>query len=139
VGLKKILLDTSAYSALFRENDQVKETLQEVAEVAFNPVILGELLSGFSGGRFEEKNRRLLKDFMLTPRVRVYPVDLETSERYASIWFYLRGQGTPIPTNDLWIAASAMQHGLTVLTADRHFQKIPQILTRIVGGTPAGI
>jgi len=130
--LKEILLDTSAYSALFRGNDQVKEILQEVVEVALNPVILGELQSGFSSGHFEDKNRQLLKDFMLTPRVRVYPVDLETSERYASIWAYLRGEGTPIPTNDLWIAASAMQHGLTVLTADMHFLKVPQVLTRII-------
>ena len=130
--MKGILLDTSAYSALFRGNDQVREILQEVVEVAFNPVVLGELMSGFSGGRFEEKNHQLLKDFMLTPRVRVYPVDVNTSERYASIWSYLRGQGTPIPTNDLWIAASAMQHGLTVLTSDRHFQKIPQVLAKII-------
>ncbi|MDF1536933.1 MAG: type II toxin-antitoxin system VapC family toxin [bacterium] len=133
MGLKKVLLDTSAYSALFRGSDQAKGILQEVAEVALNPVIIGELLSGFSGGRFEAKNRRFLDDFMLTPRVRVYPVDLDTSERYAAIWSHLRSQGTPIPTNDLWIAASAMQHGLTVLTADRHFQNVPQVLTTILG------
>jgi len=127
-GEKIILLDTSAYSALFRGNDLVKEFLQEAFEVALNSIILGELLSGFSGGNFEEKNRQQLKDFMQTSRVTVYPMDMETSERYSSIWYYLRSQGTPIPTNDLWIAASAMQHGMTVLTTDRHFRKTPQIL-----------
>ena len=66
----------------------------------------------------------------MTPRVRIYPIDSGTSERYAPIWLHL--QGTLISTNDLWIAASAMQHGLVVLTVDKHFLKVPQILTRIV-------
>lgn len=131
--MKRVLLDTSAYSALLRGNERMKRTLQEVEEAALTPVILGELLAGFTGGRFEARNRELLKAFLETPRVRVYPIDGETSERYAAVWLHLREQGTPIPTNDLWIAASAMQHGLTVLTADRHFRKVPQILTRIIG------
>ena len=130
--MKRVLLDTSAYSALFRGDEQVKVILQEVEEAVLTPVILGELLAGFSSGRFETRNRELLKEFLATPRVCVYPVDAETSERYAAVWLHLRQQGTPIPTNDLWIAASAMQHGLKVLTADRHFLKIPQILTTIV-------
>ena len=130
--MRKVLLDTSAYSALFRGEEQVKYILQEVEEVSLTPVILGELLAGFTGGRFEARNRELLKEFLETPCVRVYPIDGETSERYAAVWLHLREQGTPIPTNDLWIAASAMQHGLTVLTADQHFLKVPQILTRIV-------
>ena len=130
--MRKVLLDTSAYSALFRGEEQVKYILQEVEEVSLTPVILGELLAGFTGGRFEARNRELLKEFLETPRVRVYPIDGETSERYAAVWLHLREQGTPIPTNDLWIAASAMQHGLSVLTADRHFLKIPQVLTKII-------
>ncbi len=130
--MKKILLDTSAYSALFRGDDQVKSILQEAEEISMTPVILGELLSGFSGGRFEFRNRQLLREFLATPRVRVHSLDGDTSERYAAIWLHLRRDGTPIPTNDLWIAASAMQHGLTVLTADRHFLKVPQVLARIL-------
>ena len=130
--MKKFLLDTSAYSALFRGDVQVKSILQEVQEVSMTPVVLGELFAGFSGGRFETRNRKLLKEFLSTPRVHVYSIDSETSERYAAVWLHLRNQGTPIPTNDLWIAASAMQHGLTVLTADRHFLKVPQVLTRVI-------
>ena len=74
----------------------------------------------------------MLVEFLSTPRVNVYSLDGETSERYAAVWLHLRQQGTPVPTNDLWIAASAMQHGLAVLTADSHFLKIPQVLTRII-------
>ena len=130
--MKKVLLDTSAYSALFRGDEHVKVILQEAGEVAINSVIAGELLAGFSGGRFEDRNRELLKEFMASPRARVYPIDGETSERYAAIRMHLRQQGTPIPTNDLWIAASAMQHGLSLLTADRHFLKVPQVLTTLM-------
>ena len=130
--MRRVLLDTSAYSALFRGEEQVKSILQEAEEISMTPVILGELLAGFSGGRFEFRNRQLLKEFLATPRVRVHSLDSDTSERYAAVWLHLRREGTPIPTNDLWIAASAMQHGLAVLTADRHFLKVPQVLTRII-------
>jgi len=128
----RILLDTSAYSALFKGDEKTRTILQEVEEVALTPIVLGELIAGFVGGRSEEKNRRLLKEFLGTPRVRIYPLDGETSERYAAVWLYLRQEGTPIPTNDLWIAASAMQHGLAVLSADKHFLKVPHVLTRIL-------
>ena len=130
--MRRILLDTSAYSALFRGDEQVKSILQETEKISMTPVILGELLAGFSGGRFEFRNRQLLREFLATPRVLVHSLDSDTSERYAAVWLHLRREGTPIPTNDLWIAASAMQHGLTVLTADRHFLKVPQVLARII-------
>jgi tRNA(fMet)-specific endonuclease VapC len=132
VEVNRVLLDTSAYSALFRGDEQVKVILQEAYEAVLTPVILGELLAGFSGGRFETRNRELPKEFIETPRVRIYPIDGETSERYAAVWLHLRQHGTPIPNNDLWIAASAMQHGLKILTADRHFLKVPQVLTTIL-------
>jgi len=127
--MTRILLDTSAYSALLRGSVEVKEALQGAGEVAVTPIVIGELLAGFTSGRFGEKNRRLLRDFLDTPRVRIINIDSETSERYAAIWSHLRSQGTPIPTNDLWIAASAMQHGLAVLTTDGHFLNVPQVLT----------
>jgi tRNA(fMet)-specific endonuclease VapC len=131
-GSARVLLDTSAYSALFRGDEQVKVILQEAEEVALSPVILGELLGGFGAGSFEQRNRELLKEFLSTPRVHLYPIDAQTSERYAAVWLHLRQQGTPIPTNDLWIAATAMQHGLAILTADRHYEKVPQVLTRFI-------
>ena len=67
--------------------------------------------------------------FLSSQRIKVIGLDEETSERYAIIINHLRERGTPVPTNDLWIAASAMQYGLKVITADRHFLRIPQILT----------
>lgn len=127
--ITRILLDTSAYSAHARGNAEIKAVLQEVDEVYLTPVILGELLSGFAGGRHESRNRDELRRFRQSPRVIVIPIDDETAERYAVILHALRKAGTPIPTNDLWIAASAMQYGLKIVTLDAHFQQIPHTIS----------
>ena len=122
-------MDTSAYAAFLRGNPEVKEVVQQVDEIVLNPVVLGELKAGFLMGRNEKRNRAILKDFLSSPRVVIVEIDEETSERYAVIVQSLRMKGTPIPTNDLWIAASAMQHGLKVLTTDKHYLEVPQIIT----------
>jgi len=125
----KVMMDTSAYTAFLRGSQEVKEAVQQADEIVFNPVVLGELIAGFLMGRNERKNRAILKDFLSSPRVIVAEIDEETSERYAVIVQSLRMKGTPIPTNDLWIAASAMQHGLKILTTDKHYLEVPQIIT----------
>jgi len=124
----KVMLDTSAYSALLRGNEDVKRAIQEADELYLNPVVLGELLAGFAHGGKEKKNRDILREFLESPRVQVADVDEETSERYAVIINYLWEQGIPIPTNDLWIAATAMQYGLKLVTTDGHFRNVPQII-----------
>ena len=126
--MNRVLLDTSAYSALMRGDERVLQVLREAEEVCVTPVILGELMAGFLAGGKRKANETLLKEFLDSPRARVLPLDEGTSERYAVIVQSLRKAGTPIPTNDLWIAASAMQHGLKVLTTDAHFQKVQQIV-----------
>jgi len=123
------MMDTSAYAAFLRGSPGVKEAVQQADEIVFNPVVLGELIAGFLMGRNEKRNRAILKDFLSSPRVIIAEIDEETSERYAVIVHSLRMRGTPIPTNDLWIAASAMQHGLEVLTTDKHYLEVPQIIT----------
>jgi len=125
----RIILDTSGYSAFLKGNSDIKKSIQLVDEIFLNPVIIGELLAGFLMGKNEKKNREILKEFLSSPRVKVLAIDEETSERYAAIINHLRIRGTPIPTNDLWISASAMQYGLKVLTTDSHYLKIPQIIT----------
>ena len=124
----KVMLDTSAYSALLRGNAEVKQAVQEADEIFLNPVVLGELYAGFAMGGREKKNLKILKEFLSSPRAQVTVLDEETSERYAAIFTYLRARGTPIPTNDLWIAATAMQHGLKLLTTDAHYRNVPQII-----------
>lgn len=124
----KVMLDTSAYSAYLRGNAEVQQALREADEIYLNPVVLGELSAGFSHGNREKKNRDILKEFLASPRVQVAVIDEETAERYAAILNYLRSKGTPLPTSDLWIAATAMQYGLKLITTDSHFRNVPQII-----------
>ena len=128
MAVSRILLDTSGYSAFMRGHAEVKLVLQGAEEIHLTPVVLGELLAGFFKGKNRRKNERELQAFLESPRVNVANVDGETARRYAVIVSALRTAGTPIPTNDVWIAASAMQHGLRVTTTDAHYSKIPQVL-----------
>ncbi|NGZ11511.1 MAG: type II toxin-antitoxin system VapC family toxin [Nitrospira sp. LK70] len=126
--MSRVLLDTSAYSAFMRGDIGVKEVIQTADAIYLNPVVLGELRVGFLRGRAQRRNEERLRQFLASSRVSILTVDDETAERYAVILNGLWASGTPIPTNDVWIAASAMQYGLTVVTTDAHFLKIPQIL-----------
>jgi len=127
--MSKVILDTSAYSAFMHGHKAIKQRLQETEEIYLNPIILGELYTGFIKGKRLEKNKAELALFMNSPRVAFLNIDADTSERYAVILDSMVKYGIPIPTNDLWIAASAMQYGLRLVTTDKHFEKIPQILT----------
>jgi len=111
-----------------RGDQRLLVPIQEATELFLTPVVVGELLYGFLGGGLEPKNRGLLRQFLGSPRVAVLSLDEETAERYAAIRDYLRKQGKPIPANDLWIAASAAQHGLRLLTLDDHFKSVPHVL-----------
>jgi len=126
--MTRLLLDTSAYSALLRGHEAIQKRLRLVEEILINPIILGELRAGFGRGRQGKRNEGYLQRFISSSRVTVLSIDAETSERYAFILNALWQAGTPAPTNDIWIAASAMQHGLALLTTDSHFLKISQVI-----------
>jgi predicted nucleic acid-binding protein len=121
----RLLLDTSGYSAFKRGHPEVVELLRTSTFVAFNALVLGELLSGFAAGSHEERNRRELSELLSADRVHVLTTGSETAERFALIHRQLRRAATPVPTHDLWIAASAMEHGLRVVTTDGHFRQVP--------------
>ncbi len=90
--------------------------------------MLGELLAGFHCGSREKENRRELDQFLDSPRVEVLGIDEETAEFYAGVFRVLRDRGRPIPSNDLWIAAGALRHGLALATLDSHFREIDGLL-----------
>jgi len=133
--MRRILLDTSAYSAFKRGHDDIRTILQEADDITVTPVVLGELYAGFARGRHRRKNEQELRLFLSSPRVRLVNIDDETAERYALVRNGLRSAGTPIRTNDVWIAASAMQYGVVVVTTDGHYEKVAQVL---VERFPAG-
>jgi Predicted nucleic acid-binding protein, contains PIN domain len=129
--MSRILLDTSAYSAFLRGHAGVVQTIRQSEEISLNPVILGEMLAGFRKGNRQHRNEEELQRFLSSPRVNVVEINEETSERYAIIFDSLRRAGTPVASNDLWIAASAMQFGFRLVTLDTDFQRIPQILLEL--------
>ena len=90
--------------------------------------VIAELFFGFSLGEKERKNRQELEAFLNAPRVEVLPNDLETADYYALIVKRLKTKGRPIPTNDIWIAANAMKHGLALYSFDSHFKEIEGLL-----------
>lgn len=128
--MTRLLLDSSAYIAFKKRHPEVIDILQQAELIFLCPIVLGELRAGFLQGTKRDTNERELRLFLESSRVRVLVMDVETSERYAVIHVALKKAGTPVAVNDLWIAASAMQHGLPVLTSDHDFQKIPQIIVR---------
>jgi tRNA(fMet)-specific endonuclease VapC len=131
MAMKRLLLDTSAYSHLMRGHKEIAMLLDEADEVLLCPIIVGELLAGFKNGSKELQNKAVLKDFLSLPNVGVLSLDDTTAERYAVIFDYLKKNGTPIPINDIWIAACAMQHGLVLVTSDKHFSTLPQIVFNV--------
>ena len=132
-----LMLDTSAYTAFKLGDATVLEAIRKAPKILIPLIVFGELLAGFEAGSRREQHRQELISFLQSPRVRLVPVIADTAERYALIYAYLRQKGRPIPTNDLWIAASAMEHSAELLTADGHFLHVPQIITRSVRMTPA--
>lgn len=129
--MSRIFLDTSAYSAFKRSYPQIRHRIREASLIQLNPVVLGELQAGFLKGTRLAENRAELEQFLDSPRVTVVDVDEETSGRYAVIFDSLRRAGSLIPTNDIWIAASAMQFGSVLLTTDPHFRSVTQVVAEI--------
>jgi tRNA(fMet)-specific endonuclease VapC len=116
-----ILLDTNAYSALLRGHDEVADRVRRAERVVFSTVVAGELLLGFRLGTRLKKNMAELDAFLENPYVSLVPVTLTTADRFARIAAALRVKGRPIPTNDIWIAAHAMEAGAELLSFDAHF------------------
>ena len=127
-----LMLDTSGYAAFKRGHPEVIDTLRQVPSILIPSIVVGELLAGFEVGSRRRENRRELTEFQRSPRVRTVQITQETAVRYARIYAYLRSIGRPIPTNGLWIAAAAMEHGSELLTMDNHFQDVPQIAVRFI-------
>jgi len=121
----RALLDTSAAAALLRGDRTIADTLDSLEEVFTSVVVIGELIYGARLSANSEAN--LMRVAAFAAAVTVLPIDGVTSEAYARIKQVLRRKGRPIPDNDLWIASTAIQHGLSLLHGDAHFEEIDEL------------
>lgn len=125
--MNRYCLDTSAYSQFRRGHPPVVELIDRAAWIGVPAIVLGELRAGFQAGRHRRRNEEELEAFLAHPVVEVLAVDDAVSQHYADIVTDLRRRGTPLPTNDLWIAATAARAGAPVLSYDRHFEVITRV------------
>ncbi len=120
----KRLLDTNAYVELLKGNAAVADLVRNVERLTFSMVVVGELLFGFRNGNRYDRNLAALDDFLNQPWIELQPVTRTTADRFGRIAAGLRKAGTPIPTNDVWIAAHALETGAELITFDRHFDNV---------------
>lgn len=126
--MTRLALDTNAYTDAARGHAETVTRLRVADEIHLPFVVLGELRAGFAAGTKGARNEAGLTRFLQSPRVHLLLADDQTTVHYARLYAYLRKKGTPIPTNDLWIAALVVQHDLVLLSSDAHFAHLPQLL-----------
>lgn len=124
----RIALDTNRYVDLCKGVEETARLIASTDAVLLPFVVVGELRAGFALGRRQAENERVLRRFLMKDGVEVLFADEQTTLQYASVFRQLRLQGTPIPTNDMWISALVLQHNLALHDRDRHFDHLPQIV-----------
>lgn len=124
-----VALDTNAYTDFMKGVPARVQVVQSAARLHLPLIVLAELRAGFAVGSQQSQNATNLQRFLSTQRVSVLAPDDGTTHHYAQLYAFLRSRGSMIPTNDLWIAALVVQHGLVLCTSDAHFSQLPQIAT----------
>ena len=122
--MKRVLIDTNIYIEAMLGNEEIIDKLREVESIGLSPISLGELFAGIKLRKSRKTQLTQLAEFLDSPRVVLYSVAERTADFYSEIYLKLREAGKPIPTNDIWIAATALEHGLTVFTLDKHFGQV---------------
>ena len=119
--MRKIVLDTCAYTRLLAGEEDVLDAISSAETVYISVFVLGELYAGFAGGSRERENKAFLQRFLLKPAVKILNATSETTEVFGLVKSNLKKAGTPLPINDVWIAAHAIETGSVVITYDAHF------------------
>ena len=128
--MRRVLIDTNIYTAFKRNHHAIVQSFGHLDFIGIDVTVLAELYTGFKGGKRETINVKELEGFLNTSRVHILNHDEITAEFYANIFNVLKNKGKPIPTNDIWIAASSMQNGLALFTLDIHFKEIEGLVLK---------
>jgi len=126
----RLLLDTNAYVDFKLNHTELVEYVTKAEKVLISPIVYGELLLGFRNGTRFEKNMAELDLFMTNEAVEMIQIGSITADRYSRIIAQLKQQGTPIPSNDIWIAAQTMESGAELVTGDNHFMSVGGLVYR---------
>jgi len=122
------VIDTNVLIDCFQRGSGAADAISDYDRILVCPAVIGEFMAGIdSGTKRGKKAKTQLDEFLDDPAVELVPCTYETAEYYAQIYRVLRTNGTPLPTNDIWIAAAALEHGATVLSADGHFSRVPML------------
>ena len=124
----RLALDTNRYTDLCRGDRSVMEAVEMADEVWLPFVVVGEFRAGFAVGSQGPRNEAVLRRFLLKPGVGILYAGEQTTHHYANVYRQLRKQGTPIPTNDMWIAALVLQYSLVLFARNAHFDALPQVI-----------
>ncbi len=123
--MKTILIDTSAYIRYLAGDERALNSMAKAERIHMSVFVLGELEAGFRAGGKEKRNRLILDRFLAKPGVSVLDATRETAEYFGLIKVALKNAGRPIPLNDVWIAAHALETGSVLVTYDGHFAAVP--------------
>ena len=123
----KIAIDSNRYTDLCRNIPEVVDLIERASLIFIPLIVIAEQRAGFANGNQQEKNERVLTKFLNKDGVSVLCPNEQTTYFYANLYTYLRKHGTPIPTNDLWIAALVIQYNLTLYDRDSVFDNLPQL------------
>jgi tRNA(fMet)-specific endonuclease VapC len=123
----RVALDTNRLTDLFNGDIELAERLGICEEVWIPLIVLAEIKAGFYGGTQRQRNEAMMQRLLTKATVRILLPSRETAEHYARLFVQLKRAGTPVPDNDLWIAALVLEHDLTLITRDQHFDRMPQL------------
>ena len=136
--IPRLVLDTSAYSRFRAGDTRVRDLIAEAESVLVPAPVLGELHGAFEMGSRTRENRVALSEFLSEPLVQVISVDDTVARHYGRVYAGLRRAGTPIPANDMWIAACALDQGGCLLTFDHDFDQVAGLDRLVLDGIELG-
>lgn len=119
-----ILLDTNAYTKFVDGDRDIWRKIKNSGTVYFSTIVLGELYTGFMGGTKEAENIARLNKFLHYSKIEILNVSSKTAEIFGKVWGKLKRGGTPLPHNDIWIAAHAIEKDVDLISYDKHFLSV---------------
>ncbi len=126
--MRPLLIDTNTYSAFKRGDSRIQSVFEHVEVLGMSPIVIGELLVGFTGGTQVKRNREELQSFLERPRIKIFNITTDTAHFFNQVHSALKRKGKPIPTNDIWLAAQALEQGCVMCTYDKYFLEVEGLI-----------